>query len=72
MNIIQAFIKVHNLSNRITALLIGSSESAVSQWRSGRRRIPRYIHNHVDDLFGVSESHLNRILKKRMSEHEQH
>ena len=70
MNILNAFIQVHNLSNRDMVWLLGSVDSNVSQWRSGRRKIPRYIHNHIDDLFGVSTSHLKRIIRKRKHEHE--
>jgi len=71
-NIVNAFQVVHNLSNRETALILGATESAVSQWRSGQRKTPRYIHNHIDDLFGVSLAHLNRIVKKRRIENEPH
>jgi len=59
-------IKRLGLSQREAALVLGASASQrVSEWRSGRRKVPRYIQMHLRTLLGIGPTDPWPTLERR-------
>ena len=61
MNNVNTFIKTYNVTDCQAAKILGVSPGNLSDWKSGKREIPKYITASIDLHLDISTAHKNRI-----------
>ena len=63
MNKLETLINICGDANK-TAKVLGVSSSSVSEWRSGKRDIPKYMELFINVLVNVPMARLDRIIEE--------